>query len=53
MRALVLTGSEKCFAGGADIKEMLAMDYTTMRDHDRDESLLSLLHLQVGRCSRT
>ena len=42
VRAVVLTGSEKAFAAGADIKEMLAMDHKEMRDHDRDESLLCM-----------
>ena len=45
VRAVVLTGSEKVFAAGADIKEMLAMDYSEMRDHDRSTSLLQLQHL--------
>ena len=42
MRAYVLTGSEKAFAAGADIKEMLGMDYHEMATHDRDTSLLSM-----------
>lgn len=41
VRCVVLTSSsQKAFAAGADIKEMLAMDYTEMRDHDRADSLL-------------
>ena len=40
VRCLVLHGSEKAFAAGADIKEMLDMDYTEMEQHDRAESML-------------
>jgi len=42
VRCIVLAGSERAFAAGADIKEMLAMDYTTMETHDRRESLLQM-----------
>ena len=42
VRAYVLTGNEKAFAAGADIKEMLGMDYHEMATHDRDTSLLSM-----------
>ena len=42
VRCLVLTGNEKAFAAGADIKEMLSMDYTEMETHDRRESLLQM-----------
>ncbi len=49
VRCLILTGSEKAFAAGADIKEMLAMDYTEMETHDRRESLLQM---GVMTCSK-
>ena len=50
VRAVVLTGgSEKFFAAGADIKEMLDMDHAAMRDHDRGESLLELMHLKCSK----
>ena len=39
----MLTGSEKAFAAGADIKEMLEMDYHEMESHDRNESLLQVM----------
>merc|ERR1719460_629083 len=42
VRCIVLTGSEKAFAAGADVKEMMAMDYKEMATHDRRESLLQL-----------
>ena len=43
VRAVVVTGAgDKAFAAGADIKEMLSMDYTQMETHDRDTSLLCM-----------
>ena len=42
VRAIVLTGGEKAFAAGADIKEMLSMDYHEMESHDRAKSLLQM-----------
>ena len=47
IRCYVLTGSEKAFAAGADIKEMLAMDYHEMATHDRNGSLLGMAHLSA------
>lgn len=49
VRCLVLTGSEKAFAAGADIKEMLHMDYTAMETHDRSESLLQMSTLECWK----
>ncbi|MDQ0455404.1 enoyl-CoA hydratase [Rhizobium paknamense] len=34
VRAVVLTGSEKAFAAGADVKEMQALDFTTIYRQD-------------------
>ena len=45
VRCLVLTGSERAFAAGADIKEMLTMDYHEMESHDRSKSLLHMAAL--------
>lgn len=42
VRCIVLTGSERAFAAGADIKEMLAMDYAEMESHDRSNTLLQM-----------
>ena len=49
IRAICLTGSKKAFAAGADIKEMLGMDYFEMRDHDRDESLLQMSYIKCSK----
>ena len=49
VRCLVLTGSEKAFAAGADIKEMLSMDYHTMESHDRSQSLLQMGSLSSSK----
>ena len=49
IKVVVITGNEKAFAAGADIKEMLAMDYTEMETHDRRESLLQM---GVMTCSK-
>ena len=49
VRCLVLTGSKKAFAAGADIKEMLSMDYHTMESHDRSHSLLQMGSLSSSK----
>lgn len=43
--AIVLTGGEKVFAAGADIKEMNGMDAAEWRNVDEDETLLAMKRL--------